>query len=83
MGEVKILFLSTAGFPDYQHDIVFHGGRSLFGEDFVDYQKVWHQYKDDKEIVRRINEGMDPFDRFPLKYCEIDDTYPDWVYKNF
>lgn len=46
---MKILFLSTGGFPDYQHDIVFHGGRSLFGEDFVDYQKVWHQYKDDKE----------------------------------
>lgn len=46
---MKILFLSHAGFPDFQHDIIFHGGRTLFGEDFVDVRKVWHQYKEDKE----------------------------------
>jgi hypothetical protein len=47
--QTLVLFLSHAGFPDFQHDIVFHGGRTLLGEDFVDVRKVWHQYKDDKE----------------------------------
>lgn len=46
---MKVLFVSHAGFPDFQHDIMFHGGRSLLGDDFVDIRKVWHQYKDDKE----------------------------------
>jgi hypothetical protein len=46
---MKVLFVSHAGFPDFQHDVVFHGGRTLLGDDFVDVRKVWHQYKDDKE----------------------------------
>jgi hypothetical protein len=49
VGKVKILFLSQAGFPDYQHDVIFHGGRSLLGEDFIDYDRIWYQYKYDKE----------------------------------
>lgn len=39
------------------------------------------EYKDTEKILYRIENGIDPFDRFPLKYHEIDDTYPIW-FKN-
>jgi hypothetical protein len=52
-------------------------------ESFAHTEYNLEEYKDDQEILRRISEGMDPFDRFPLKYYEVDETYPDWVYKNF
>jgi hypothetical protein len=52
-------------------------------ESFAHTEYNLEEYKDDQEILRRISEGMDPFDRFPLKYYEVDDTYPDWVSKNF
>lgn len=34
------------------------------------------EYKDLKKILYRIENGIDPFDRFPLKYTEIDESYP-------
>lgn len=52
-------------------------------ESFAHTEYNLEEYKDDQEILRRISEGIDPFDRFPLKYYEVDETYPDWVYKNF
>ncbi len=52
-------------------------------ESFAHTEYNLEEFKDDKEILRRISEGMDPFDRFPLKYYEVDETYPDWVRKNF
>ena len=37
------------------------------------------EYKNDEAILYRIDNGIDPFDRFPLKYYEIDQTYPKFV----
>lgn len=37
------------------------------------------EYKNDEAILYRMNNGIDPFDRFPLKYYEIDETYPKFV----
>ena len=37
------------------------------------------EYKNDEAILYRMNNGIDPFDRFPLKYYEIDQTYPKFV----
>ena len=37
------------------------------------------EYKNDEAILYRMNNGVDPFDRFPLKYYEIDQTYPKFV----
>ena len=31
----------------------------------------------------RIEHGIDPFDRFPLKWTEIDETYPKYVQENY
>lgn len=44
---MKILFISKADLPDFQNDMIFHGGRSLFGADFVDYTPMWYMYKED------------------------------------
>lgn len=39
-------------------------------------------YKTAEHINRCIHEGIDPFDRFPLKYTAIGSTHPGWVQRN-
>jgi len=39
------------------------------------------EYKLAENILYRIQNGIDPFDRFPLKYYNIDETYPKFVQK--
>ena len=34
------------------------------------------EFKDTNKLLHRIENGIDPFDRFPLKYYEIDSSYP-------
>lgn len=43
---MKILFISKGDLPDYQCDTVFHGGRSIFGENFIDANQIWYMYED-------------------------------------
>lgn len=47
---MKVLFFSKGDLPDYQSDMVFHGGRTLLGNDFVDANRVWYHYKQDKKL---------------------------------
>lgn len=42
----KILFISDIGWPDYMSDTIFHGGRSLLGENFIDAKKINFMYDD-------------------------------------
>lgn len=37
------------------------------------------EFKNYDNILYRIENGIDPFDRFPLKKYDIDHTYPAWV----
>lgn len=37
------------------------------------------EYKDSEAIMRRAENGIDPFDRFPLKFTEVDKSYPIFV----
>jgi hypothetical protein len=43
---MRILYLSNGSLPDYQCDTVFHGLRSLEGDNVVDYRRVWYMYAD-------------------------------------
>lgn len=45
-------------------------------ESFAHTEFDTEEYKDYQKILQRIEDGIDPFDRFPLKYCEIDDSFP-------
>jgi len=45
---MRVLFISKADLPDFQSDMIFHGGRSVLGENFIDYNKLWYMYKNDK-----------------------------------
>lgn len=47
---MRILFIAKGDLPDFQSDMVFHGGRSIYGDDFVDCNKVWYMYREDKEL---------------------------------
>jgi len=41
------------------------------------------EYKSINALKYKIENGIDPFGRFPLKYYDIDETYPDYVRNNF
>lgn len=45
----------------------------------TEYNSV--EYKELESIKYRIDNGIDPFDRFPLKYTKIDSTYPKTIIK--
>jgi len=45
---MKVLFIAKGDYPDFQSDMVFHGGRSLLGDNFVDCNKIWYMYEEDK-----------------------------------
>jgi hypothetical protein len=47
---MKVLFIVKGDKPDYQSDAIFHGGRNLLGSNFVDCNKVWYMYKEDKDL---------------------------------
>jgi len=47
---MKVLFLSKGNLPDYQSDVIIHGGRSILGCDFVDENFPWYMYKKEKEL---------------------------------
>jgi hypothetical protein len=59
---MKILFITKGDFPDYQSDSIFLGGRALYGADFVDSNKSWYSYKEEKAkhwTTRIANGGND------------------------
>jgi hypothetical protein len=43
---MKILFINDAIKQDYMADMIFHGGKSLFGSDFYETNRMWYMYDD-------------------------------------
>lgn len=43
----RVLFVSGAGMPDYQCDMLMHGLRELLGADAVDVARIWYLYAGD------------------------------------
>src|ERR1700674_1294608 len=58
---MKILFLSNGNLPDYMCDTVFHGGRKLWGNDFVDYPRIDHMYSNYPDPSRLYGRGFSIF----------------------
>jgi len=74
--KMKILFISKADLPDFQNDMVFYGGRTMFGSDFVDVNKMWYMYFGDKNEywnIRVPNGGKSYGGGFTL-YGHFDDV---------
>ena len=46
---MKVLYIAKFDLPDFQSDMIFHGLRSLLGEDCVDHNEAWLMYKNQKE----------------------------------
>lgn len=43
---MKFLFVTESSGPDYMSDMVFHGGKSLYGINFYESNRVWYMYDD-------------------------------------
>ena len=43
---MNILYINDFKEVDYLNDNIFHGGRSLFGESFIDSNEAWYMYDD-------------------------------------
>ncbi len=52
-------------------------------ESFAHTEYDKEKFKSYELIMNRIKYGIDPFDRFPLKYQEIDSTYPQVLIKKY
>lgn len=52
-------------------------------ESFAHTEYNKEEYKNLKKIIYRMENGIDPFDRFPLKYYDIDETYPKYVQRYY
>jgi len=52
-------------------------------ESFAHTEYNLEEYKQAEKVLYRMQNGIDPFDRFPLKYSEIDDSYPLYIQNNY
>jgi hypothetical protein len=50
---MKILLTCSWNAPEYLNDGLLHGLRSIFGNDVVDYPRLWHMYSDSFGIGKR------------------------------
>jgi hypothetical protein len=55
---MKILFINDFQGVDYLNDTIFHGGRSLFGENFVESNDAWYMYDDITPYTKSSLYGM-------------------------
>jgi beta-1,4-mannosyl-glycoprotein beta-1,4-N-acetylglucosaminyltransferase len=52
-------------------------------ESFAHTEYDSEEYKNSEAILYRIKNGIDPFDRFPLKYYWVDGSYPRCILPNY
>lgn len=52
-------------------------------ESFAHTEYDSQEYKDLNNILSRIQFGIDPFDRFPLKYEKISNKHPKYIQENY
>lgn len=67
----KFLHINHFGYPDYQNDMVFHGGRSLYGTDYVESHRANYMYKSYAPNKSSL------YGRGFTLYCRLDDVVPD------
>ena len=61
---MKILYITSDTFYDYQSDMLFHGLRSLYGDNVVDSNRIWWMYDDC--TLHRLTTGMKHNDTRPF-----------------
>jgi hypothetical protein len=69
--------IHTNGAGDYQADSLFHGLRTLLGEDVVDTYKMWHLYEDaDPDELKNLwGKGFTMYGLLPDQNIDRDDIH--------
>jgi hypothetical protein len=62
---MKILFITNASGPDYMSDMVFHGGKTSFGKDFYETEKMWYMYDNITNKQNLYGKGFTMYGRIP------------------
>jgi len=77
---MKILYLANFDLPDFMSDMVFHGLRSLFGPDVIDYKEAWYMYDDFRKYWadRVPGRGME-YGRGLTLYGKLPHLYVDYT----
>lgn len=65
---MKILFITNASGPDYMSDMVFHGGKSVFGKQFYESTKMWYMYNDVINKENLYGRGFTMYGKIPVDY---------------
>ena len=55
---MKILFITKADGPDYMSDMIFHGGKSIFGVNFYETNKLSYMYDDFENKINLYGRGF-------------------------
>lgn len=76
---MKVLFISDNKLPDFQNDMIFHGGRSVLKENFIDCNKLWYMYSKDKKLywTTRIPQNGKSYGRGFTLYGHFNDDFID------
>lgn len=77
---MKILFITNSAGPDYMSDMIFHGGKSIYGNDFYESNKVWYMYDDLKNKQNLYGRGFTMYGKVPFElFTDISQKITDMI----
>ena len=81
---MKILFVTNSSGPDYMSDMVFHGGKKIFGKNFFESKKLWYMYDDVKEKHNLYGRGFTMYGKIDSNlFSDLPDTIESLITNKF
>jgi hypothetical protein len=81
---MNILFVTNASGPDYMSDMVFHGGKTVFGKTFYESRKMWYMYDDVPNKNSLYGNGFTMYGKISSSlYSELPSNINDLIYNKF
>ncbi|GHT66166.1 hypothetical protein FACS189452_01560 [Bacteroidia bacterium] len=75
---MKILFINAGQGPDYQCDVLFHGLKTLYGQDVYESADLWYMFNDITETEKHALGGYG-FSLYGLLPCNLKNVLPSAV----
>ena len=62
---MKILHINNFNYPDYQNDMIYHGGKSTMSDDYESSSPAFYMHKDYQNISQLYGRGFTIFGKLP------------------